>query len=235
MRRGCCSRASTHARTHASAGASAPSARAPGTQADCGCPAPGLRPASGGKEPMLEDGPGDSDDSLSPPSGGRPSSGGAAGILATLVPTGFRQPHMIESMAQGGPSHASGQVQPGDLLLEVDGADVRTLSLRDIQTKIIGRSGTRVTLTLQRGKRNFPHKVTLTRSVPPPRWRPRVAGLTRGRACLAAAATAAYCRDKWQVCQGRVCDAKLRRSRLRPHLAPRAQQGGRFDGEERAG
>lgn len=99
-----------------------------------------------------------------PPSGGRPSSGGAAGILATLVPTGFRQPHMIESMAQGGPSHASGQVQPGDLLLEVDGVDVRTLSLKDIQSKIIGRTGTQVTLTLQRGKRNFPHKVTLARS-----------------------------------------------------------------------
>jgi hypothetical protein len=116
---------------------------------------------------MLEGpGQGDSDDSL-PPSGGRPSSGGAAGILATLVPTGFRQPHMIESMAQGGPSHASGQVQPGDLLLEVDGADVRALSLKDIQAKIIGRSGTRVTLTLQRGKHNFPHKVTLTRSVHP--------------------------------------------------------------------
>jgi C-terminal processing protease CtpA/Prc len=74
---------------------------------------------------------------------------------------------MIESMAQGGPSHASGQVQPGDLLLEVDGADVRNLSLKDIQAKIIGRSGTRVTLTLQRGKHNFPHKVTLTRSVQP--------------------------------------------------------------------
>jgi C-terminal processing protease CtpA/Prc len=98
-----------------------------------------------------------------PPTGGRPSSGGNAGILATLVPTGFRQPHMIESMAQGGPSHASGQVQPGDLLLEVDSADVRTLSLKEIQSKIIGRSGTQVTLTLQRGKRNFPHKVTLTR------------------------------------------------------------------------
>ena len=127
----------------------------------------GSRPASGGKEPILEGpGQGDSDDSL-PPAGGRPSSGGAAGILATLVPTGFRQPHMIESMAQGGPSHASGQVQPGDLLLEVDGADVRNLSLKDIQAKIIGRSGTRVTLTLQRGKHNFPHKVTLTRSVQP--------------------------------------------------------------------
>ena len=111
------------------------------------------------------EGPGgrDSDDSL-PPAGCRPSSGGAAGILATLVPTGFRQPHMIESMAQGGPSHASGQVQPGDLLLEVDGSDVRTLSLKDIQSKIIGRAGTQVTLTLQRGKRNFPHKITLTRS-----------------------------------------------------------------------
>ena len=71
---------------------------------------------------------------------------------------------MIESMAQGGPSHASGQVQAGDLLLEVDDVDVRTLSLKDIQTEIIGRTGTQVTLTLQRGKRNSPHKVTLTRS-----------------------------------------------------------------------
>ncbi len=184
---------------------------------------------------MLEDGPGDSDDSLSPPVGGRPSSGGAAGILATLVPTGFRQPHMIESMAQGGPSHASGQVQPGDLLLEVDGADVRTLSLRDIQAKIIGRSGTRVTLTLQRGKRNFPHKVTLTRSVPPPRCRLRVAEFIQSRARSAAAAAAAYRREKRQVCQGRGCDAELGRCRLRAHLSPRAQQGGRFDGQERSG
>jgi hypothetical protein len=109
-------------------------------------------------------GPGSDSAESPPPTGGRPSSGGNAGILATLVPTGFRQPHMIESMAQGGPSHASGQVQAGDLLLEVDSADVRALSLKDIQSKIIGRPGTQVTLTLQRGKRNFPHKVTLTRS-----------------------------------------------------------------------
>jgi chromosome segregation ATPase len=96
---------------------------------------------------------------------GGSQSGGAAGILATLVPTGFRQPHMIETMAQGGPSHASGQVQVGDLLLEVDSVDVRTCSLKEIQSKIIGRAGTQVTLTLQRGKHNFSHQVTLTRAV----------------------------------------------------------------------
>jgi len=124
----------------------------------------GSRPASGGKEPAMA-GPGARDSAESPPPTGiRPTSSGAAGILATLVPTGFRQPHMIESMAQGGPSHASGKVQAGDLLLEVDGVDVRTLSFKDIQTKIIGRTGTQLTLTLQRGKRNFPHKVTLARS-----------------------------------------------------------------------
>lgn len=144
----------------------------------------GSRPASGGKEPTMAGyGPGgrDSVESL-PPSGGRPSSGGAAGILATLVPTGFRQPHMIESMAQGGPSHASGQVQPGDLLLEVDGVDVRTLSLKDIQSKIIGRTGTQVTLTLQRGKRNFPHKVTLARSESVEMQHMLFRALTSGRA-----------------------------------------------------
>ena len=128
---------------------------------------PGARPVSGdGREPTA--GPAttpssDSDEGV--PAGGRPSSGGAAGILATLVPTGFRQPHMIERMADGGPAHTSGQVQPGDQLLEVDEADVRTLSLKEIQAKIIGRPATQVTLTLQRGKHNFPHKVTLTRSV----------------------------------------------------------------------
>ena len=71
---------------------------------------------------------------------------------------------MIESMAEGGPSHASGQMQIGDILLEVDGIDVRAFLLKEIQSKIIGRTGTQVTLTLQRGKRSDPHKVTLTRS-----------------------------------------------------------------------
>ena len=71
---------------------------------------------------------------------------------------------MIESMAEGGPSHASGQMQVGDILLEVDGIDVRAFLLKEIQSKIIGRTGTQVTLTLQRGKRSDPHKVTLTRS-----------------------------------------------------------------------
>lgn len=53
----------------------------------------------------------------STPTSGR-RSGKVAGIHATLVPTGWGRwgrPHMIESMGQGGPAHASGMVQPGDL------------------------------------------------------------------------------------------------------------------------
>lgn len=48
-------------------------------------------------------------------------------------------------------------------LLEVDGVDVSDLPLNQIQEKIVGPVGTQVTLTLQRGEKNFAHKVSLTR------------------------------------------------------------------------
>ena len=89
-----------------------------------------------------------------------------AGILATLAPGGPAKPHIIDKMVEGGPCHASGLVQPGDVLLEVDGADVRSLLLPDIQSKIIGPRGSTVTLLLQRDIQDLPFEVTLTRSVP---------------------------------------------------------------------
>ena len=90
-----------------------------------------------------------------------------AGVLATLVSTGPGRPHVIESMVQGGPCHASGLVELGDALLEVDGVDVRTSLLSDIQSKIIGLPGSTVRLLLQRGSQSPPVEVALTRSVPP--------------------------------------------------------------------
>jgi|LauGreDrversion2_3_1035106.scaffolds.fasta_scaffold128591_2 S1-C subfamily serine protease len=89
-----------------------------------------------------------------------------AGILATLAPGGPARPHIIDKMVEGGPCHASGLVQPGDVLLEVDGADVRSLLLPDIQSKLIGPRGSTVTLLLQRGTQDLPFEVKLTRSVP---------------------------------------------------------------------
>ena len=70
-------------------------------------------------------------------------------------------------MVQGGPCHASGQVELGDALLEVDGADVRASLLSEIQSKITGPPGSTVRLLLQRGTMSPPFEVALTRSVPP--------------------------------------------------------------------
>ena len=69
-------------------------------------------------------------------------------------------------MVQGGPCHASGLVELGDALLEVDGVDVRTSLLSDIQSKIIGPPESTVRLLLQRGSQSHPFEVALTRSVP---------------------------------------------------------------------
>jgi hypothetical protein len=96
---------------------------------------------------------------VSPPS--------AAGVLATLVSAGPDKPHVIDSMVQGGPCHASGRVELGDALLEVDGADVRASLLSEIQSKIAGPPGSTVRLLLQRGTMSPPFEVALTRSVPP--------------------------------------------------------------------
>jgi len=57
-------------------------------------------------------------------------------------------------------------VELGDALLEVDGVDVRTSLLSDIQSKIIGPPGSTVRLLLQRGSQSPPFEVALTRSVP---------------------------------------------------------------------
>jgi len=67
---------------------------------------------------------------------------------------------MIGRIGAGGPCDATELVQEEDLVLAVDGADVRNAPLKEIQARVQGVPGTRVTLELQRGPLNTPHKVS---------------------------------------------------------------------------
>jgi hypothetical protein len=97
---------------------------------------------------------------------GGPVAGRDGAVGAELAPSGWGQPLSVTRLDPAGPALASGMVAPGDLLLEVDGRDVRGVSQRAAEELLHGPPGSVVTLTLQRGARNFPHKASVTRAPP---------------------------------------------------------------------
>ncbi len=58
---------------------------------------------------------------------------------------------MVVSPLPGTPAHRAG-IMPGDLILKVDGDSIEGLEIDEIVPKIMGRKGTIVELTIQRGK-----------------------------------------------------------------------------------
>eukprot|EP00961_Rhodomonas_salina_P159439 2147096-Rhodomonas_salina.1 len=111
------------------------------------------------------------------------------GIHASLVGSGPGKPHKVDIVREGGPAHRCGMVKSGipsnesamrclvlthavlfsgDLLLEVDGNNVLSLPLLDIQSLIRGPVGSSVTLTLQSPGNRFPHKVKIQREAKTP-------------------------------------------------------------------
>ncbi|KAF0108253.1 MAG: carboxyl-terminal processing protease [Anaerolineaceae bacterium] len=62
----------------------------------------------------------------------------------------------------GSPAEAAG-LQPGDIILAVDGMDVTGVAPEAVRQKVLGPAGTQVTLTIRRGEQE-PFDVVITRS-----------------------------------------------------------------------
>ena len=84
------------------------------------------------------------------------------GIHASLKFTGTG-PLMVDKVWPGGPAAKSKMVHVGDLLLEVDGHDVTTRSVKEAQELIIGPAGTSVELKVHQPSKKYPHTVSVVR------------------------------------------------------------------------
>src|SRR5205085_11713936 len=65
-------------------------------------------------------------------------------------------------------------LRPGDLILKVNGEDVRGVTIDELRSKIVGPKGTSVKLTIQHQGQELPIDVTITReeiNVPSVTWR----------------------------------------------------------------
>ncbi|MBI5742385.1 MAG: S41 family peptidase [Candidatus Niyogibacteria bacterium] len=62
---------------------------------------------------------------------------------------------MIDQLIDGSPAALSGKLEPGDIIVGIDGEDVREKPLNYVVKKIRGAAGTEVTLTIKRGGRTI--------------------------------------------------------------------------------
>jgi carboxyl-terminal processing protease len=60
----------------------------------------------------------------------------------------------IQKVEPGGPAHAAG-IQPGDILIGVEGHDVAELTVAEVKSKVRGKIGTQVKLQLRRGEQTL--------------------------------------------------------------------------------
>lgn len=67
----------------------------------------------------------------------------------------------VASVTPGGPAEAAG-LQIGDMLLAIDGANMKELGMEEARNRVRGEEGTSLTLTVQRGGETF--DVTVTRA-----------------------------------------------------------------------
>lgn len=81
------------------------------------------------------------------------------GLLGVRVPVGSgtvtaSAPYVISEVFEDGPAYAAG-VRPDDVILEIDGTPIAGMRYQDVYERyLIGKVGTRVTLTVMRdGKR----------------------------------------------------------------------------------
>jgi carboxyl-terminal processing protease len=92
----------------------------------------------------------------------RQISGEFEGIGALLNVNQEGNPVILAPM-DGSPAQKAG-LHPGDIILEVNGADVSHSPLSDVVQKVIGPAGTNVTLTIRDPQSNQVRKVTITRA-----------------------------------------------------------------------
>lgn len=85
------------------------------------------------------------------------------GIGAILTQRPDSEYTIVESPIQGQPAVKAG-VRAGDMILEVDGKDIKGESLSKVVSRIRGPSGTAVVLTVQREGEPDPKKFSITRS-----------------------------------------------------------------------
>jgi carboxyl-terminal processing protease len=70
---------------------------------------------------------------------------------------------VIVAPIEGSPAQKAG-VQPGDIILKVDGVDVTGQTLQAVVTRILGPAGTKVTITLQNPDSKAIRDLTITRA-----------------------------------------------------------------------
>lgn len=82
------------------------------------------------------------------------------------------QPRIVAPI-EGSPAERAG-LRPDDLILRVDGYDVRGVTIEELRSRVRGPKGTQVVLTIQRAGVAAPFDVTITReevNVPSVTWR----------------------------------------------------------------
>jgi len=82
------------------------------------------------------------------------------------------QPLIIQPI-EGSPAEKAG-LRAGDLILKVNGTDVRGVTVDELRAKIVGPKGTQVTLTIQHNGEELPIDIKITREeikVPSVSWR----------------------------------------------------------------
>ena len=72
------------------------------------------------------------------------------GIGVTIQKKGEGQGLDVVQVNQGGPAEAAG-ILPGDIIIGVDGKDIRDLDIEDVRKMILGEKGTKVAITVLRG------------------------------------------------------------------------------------
>jgi carboxyl-terminal processing protease len=70
---------------------------------------------------------------------------------------------IIVTPMDGSPAQAAG-VRPGDIIVRVDGVDMRDLSITEVISKVLGPAGSKVTLTLEDPKTGEVRDVVITRA-----------------------------------------------------------------------
>ncbi len=87
-----------------------------------------------------------------------------AGDVLLILDTAPKQgPLTVDKVWQNGPAAKSKMVHVGDLLLEVDGRDVTSMTVKEAQELIIGPAGSWVELKVQQPSKKYPHMLSLMR------------------------------------------------------------------------
>lgn len=70
---------------------------------------------------------------------------------------------IIADLVDGGPAQKSGRINPGDQIIEVDGAPIAEMTYSEVLAAMKGKGGKELRLTLKRGTSSQVEEITLTR------------------------------------------------------------------------